>query len=97
MRLVLESKRVYNIIAIAMLVIGGSMIASVIATELSPRNLPGCNVLPPPGPECSDVPTNEPSLDDYFPSNSNFIFLAGGISLVAFGGSILGMVLRLGA
>lgn len=94
--LVLESNGIYKIAAVAMIVVGSAMIAVLIAVEFSPHGLPGCNIDLPSYPNCSHVQINEPSIDDYLPSYSNFIFLASGVSLVAFGGSILGIVLRLG-
>jgi hypothetical protein len=98
MRLVFEPKRLYRIAALIMIIIGSSLIAIVLAAELTPRNQIDCIFDPSPGigDRCLPETEQENNFLIYLPTYANFILLVAGVSLIAFGGSILGMVLRLG-
>lgn len=74
------------------------MIGLVIAAEMTPSKPFDCILDPSAdiGDRCLPMPYNEPNPYDYFQSYTKFFFLVSGISLVAFGGSILGILLRFG-
>ncbi|HEV8404518.1 MAG TPA: hypothetical protein VGQ13_01300 [Nitrososphaera sp.] len=98
MRLVLEPKRLYRITALIMIIIGSSLIAIVLAAELTPRKQIECifDATPGIGDRCLVETEQENNFLIYLPPYATFILLVSGVSLIAFGGSILGMVLRLG-
>jgi hypothetical protein len=97
MRLVFEPKRLYRITALIMILIGSSFIAIVLAAELTPRKQIECifDASPGIGDRCLPEIEQENNFLIYFPTNANFVLLVAGVSIIAFGGSILGMILRL--